>query len=252
MQMEMTKHAEIYFREGCGRCPKGGTPQCKVHRWTLELALLRAWMRDMDYTEECKWGVPCYTHQGRNLVILSALQDAVVLSFLEGFALKDPYGLLNKAGPNSVRDRVIRWNSLPALKAAEQNVKSLLKQHIESSKKLHEESSNKSSKGSPKNSSKGSPKNSSKGSPKNSSKKYTNKSDQKPNVSTEGVPDYPKELVDYLKEHPEIAVAFESLTPGRRRGYLLHFAGAIQSATRLRRILAAIPLIQAGKGMQGR
>jgi uncharacterized protein YdeI (YjbR/CyaY-like superfamily) len=190
----------------------------------------------MDYTEECKWGVPCYTHQGRNLVILSALQDAVVLSFLEGFALKDPYGLLNKAGPNSVRDRVIRWNSLPALKAAEQNVKSLLKQHIESSKKLHEEFSNKSSKGSPK----------------NSSKKYTNKSDQKPNVSTEGVPDYPKELVDFLKEHPEIAVAFESLTPGRRRGYLLHFAGAIQSATRLRRILAAIPLIQAGKGMQGR
>lgn len=51
-------------------------------------------------------------------------------------------------------------------------------------------------------------------------------------------------------ENPDIAEAFEALTPGRRRGYLLHIAGAAQAATRLRRIESAVPKILAGKGMQ--
>lgn len=29
----MTKNAETFFSEGCGRCALGGTPECKVHRW---------------------------------------------------------------------------------------------------------------------------------------------------------------------------------------------------------------------------
>lgn len=214
----MTREANVYFVEGCGRCPKGGSAQCKVHRWAEELAVLRRWMKEMAFTEECKWGVPCYTHQGRNLVLLSSLQDAVVLSFLEGSALSDPYGLLRKAGPNSVRDRVIRWKSMGELQQSEHQVKSLLEQHIKLSK--HSVVGASPGAGS--------------------------------SLPTEGTPDYPRELVEFLKENPAIAVAFESLTPGRRRGFLLHFVGAAQSATRMRRILAAVPLIQAGKGMQGR
>ncbi len=206
----MTKDASLFFLEGCGRCPKGGTPECKVHRWTTELALLRGWILTLDFKEECKWGVPCYTYQGRNMVMLSALKDHVVLSFLEGSSLEDHSGLLQKAGPNSVRDRIIRWNSLQGLKDSENQVKSLLNQH-----------------------------------------QFNNpKSTKGISPSPEGTPEYPLELQVFLKENPEIAQAFEALTPGRRRGYLLHIAGASQAATRLRRIQTAVPKILAGKGMQ--
>lgn len=59
----------------------------------------------------------------------------------------------------------------------------------------------------------------------------------------------PSELQKTFKETPAIQKAFESLTPGRQRGYLLHFSSAKQTSTRLARIQKCIPLILAGKGM---
>ena len=231
----MTKDVNAYFESGCGRCPKGGTPACKVHRWDRELALLRSWILETGLVEECKWGVPCYTQNGRNLVMLSALKDACVLSFLEGASLKDATGLLEKPGPNSVRDRVIRWRSWEALQGAEVVVKELLQQHINGIPSAQG--------GSP--SAQGVQSRRTKGSPKKESH-----SPEKGSGSTEGTPDYPAELQTYMQAHPDFAHAFEALTPGRRRGYLLHFSGAAQSTTRLRRIETSRPKVMAGKGMQ--
>ena len=231
----MTKDVNAYFESGCGRCPKGGTPACKVHRWDRELALLRSWILETGLVEECKWGVPCYTQNGRNLVMLSALKDACVLSFLEGASLKDATGLLEKPGPNSVRDRVIRWRSWEALQGAEVVVKKLLQQHINGNPSAK--------RGSP--SAQGVQSRKTKGSPKKESH-----SPEKGSGSTEGTPDYPLELQTFMQAHPDFAQAFEALTPGRRRGYLLHFSGAAQSTTRLRRIETSRPKVMAGKGMQ--
>lgn len=64
--------------------------------------------------------------------------------------------------------------------------------------------------------------------------------------------DYPEELIDRLDREPAFRAAFEALTPGRRRGWVLHFAGAKQPATRVSRIGKAAPRILAGKGMQDR
>lgn len=64
--------------------------------------------------------------------------------------------------------------------------------------------------------------------------------------------DYPEELADRLDGDPEFRAAFEALTPGRRRGWVLHFSSAKQSATRTSRIDKAAPKILAGKGMQDR
>lgn len=63
---------------------------------------------------------------------------------------------------------------------------------------------------------------------------------------------YPDELVDRLDSDSEFRNAFEALTPGRRRGWVLHFGGAKQSATRSARIEKAAPLVLAGKGMHDR
>lgn len=47
---------------------------------------------------------------------------------------------------------------------------------------------------------------------------------------------YPEELITALEQDPELQMAFEALTPGRRRGYALFFADAKQAATRQARI----------------
>ena len=59
----------------------------------------------------------------------------------------------------------------------------------------------------------------------------------------------PDELEDQFKENDAFKNAFESLTPGRQKGYLLHFANAKQSTTRANRIIQAIPRILNGKGL---
>ncbi len=64
--------------------------------------------------------------------------------------------------------------------------------------------------------------------------------------------DYPEELADRLDGDPDFRAAFEALTPGRQRGWVLHFSGAKQSATRASRIEKAAPRILAGKGMHDR
>lgn len=62
--------------------------------------------------------------------------------------------------------------------------------------------------------------------------------------------DVPEEFQQKLNENPTLNTAFEALTPGRKRGYLLHFSGAKQSKTRMRRVEKYIPKILDGKGLQ--
>lgn len=59
----------------------------------------------------------------------------------------------------------------------------------------------------------------------------------------------PEELTKVLKGDRRLAKAFDSLTPGRRRAYVMHFASAKQSKTRSARITKLIPRILAGKGL---
>lgn len=61
--------------------------------------------------------------------------------------------------------------------------------------------------------------------------------------------DLPEELTQILQKNRKLAKAFKSLTPGRQRAYVLHFAGAKQSQTRTARIEKCIPKILAGRGM---
>jgi len=62
----------------------------------------------------------------------------------------------------------------------------------------------------------------------------------------------PEELTQMLKKDRKLAKAFAALTPGRQRGYVLHFTAAKQAQTRIARIEKAIPRILAGKGFQDR
>jgi len=107
-----TTGVDAYLKYGCGRCALYQTPQCKVHAWTAPLIALRALLSATPLRETVKWGAPCYTLGGKNVVMLSALKGCCVLSFFKGAAMEDPTGALESPGPNSQHARQLRFKSL--------------------------------------------------------------------------------------------------------------------------------------------
>jgi uncharacterized protein YdeI (YjbR/CyaY-like superfamily) len=75
---------------------------------------------------------------------------------------------------------------------------------------------------------------------------YAEKGLKAPKV--DNVPDMPEELADALDSDPELAEAFEALTPGRQKSYLINLNGAKQAQTRVNRIAKFRDKIIAGKG----
>jgi uncharacterized protein YdeI (YjbR/CyaY-like superfamily) len=98
---------DAYLAEGCGRCSLYATPDCKVHAWARELEQLRRILLACGLTEEVKWKVPCYTSQGRNIVLLTAFKDYACLSFFKGALLRDEAGLLQAPGEHSQAVRLM-------------------------------------------------------------------------------------------------------------------------------------------------
>lgn len=206
----MNPQIDHYLRDGCGRCPLGGTPDCKVHNWPQELKKLRTIVLDCGLTEELKWGVPCYTFQNNNILIVSALKDYCTLSFFKGALLSDTKGILQKPGENTQAARLIKFTSPSAITAMEDILKAYIFEAIEVEKAGLEV------------------------------------------VFKKNTEPFPKELENKLAEDPAFKAAFEALTPGRQRGYVLHFSQPKQSTTRESRIEKCIPKIMEGKGFNDR
>src|SRR6266496_3841791 len=59
----------------------------------------------------------------------------------------------------------------------------------------------------------------------------------------------PEELKNKLDDIPALKAAFDALTPGRQRGYILYFSGAKQSKTRESRVEKCVRQILKGKGL---
>ena len=106
-----TTSADAYLQDGCGRCDRYRTPDCKVHLWTEPLQALRALLLATELTEEMKWGSPCYTLGGENVAMLTAFKERCALSFFQGALLSDAEGLLQAPGPNSRSVRLLPFTS---------------------------------------------------------------------------------------------------------------------------------------------
>lgn len=198
-----------YLAEGCGRCPLGGTPDCKVHAWQPELRALRRIALSCGLREEVKWGVPCYTFEGNNVLIVSAFKDHASLSFFKGALLEDPLGLLQKPGENSQAARVFRLSDAQALAELEPALKAYIFEAIE-----------------------------------------VERAGLRVDFKAKDTLLLPDELLQKFEEDPAFQAAFEALTPGRQRGYVLHISAAKQSKTRAARVEKCAPRIFEGKGMQ--
>jgi uncharacterized protein YdeI (YjbR/CyaY-like superfamily) len=83
-----------------------------AEQWQEELEQLRAILLDCPLTEEVKWGKPCYTFEGSNVVILQSFKKYCALLFFKGVLMSDPEGILVKTGENTRVGRQIRFTSV--------------------------------------------------------------------------------------------------------------------------------------------
>ena len=203
----MNPEIDSYLQEGCGRCSLVGTPNCKVHTWQEELRYLRQLVLSCGLTEELKWKVPCYTHNGHTIVMVVAFKESATLSFFKGALLKDEHGILEKPGKNSQAGRVVRFTQVEEIAALEDVLKAYIFEAIEADEK-----------------------------------------GLKVNFKNISEYDVPEEFQERLDTDTDLKEAFEALTPGRQKGYLLYFAGAKQSKTRASRVEKYIPKILKGLG----
>ena len=80
--------------------------------WPEEMTALRPVLLETGLIEEIKWRLPCYTHRGKNVVIMQEMKDFLSLMFFKGALLADPDGLLEEQGPNSRAARRLTFTSV--------------------------------------------------------------------------------------------------------------------------------------------
>lgn len=105
----MIEDIEDYFAKGCGRCDRFATADCSTRRWNDGLRDLRRIALVAGLRETVKWGHPCYTHAGRNILILGAFRQDFRLNFFDAALLKDPENILERQGPNTTHPGMIRF-----------------------------------------------------------------------------------------------------------------------------------------------
>jgi len=84
----------------------------KARKWQEELERLRMIVLDCGLTEELKWGVPCYTFQKSNIVLIHAFKEYCALLFFKGALLNDANGILIQQTKNVQSARQIRFTNV--------------------------------------------------------------------------------------------------------------------------------------------
>ena len=181
----------------------------KDTKWQEAYERLRMIVLDCGLTEELKWGHPCYTLEGNNVVLIHGFKDYCALLFHKGALLKDPRKILIQQTENVQAARQIRFKHVDQIVDMESTLKSYVKDAIK-----------------------------------------IEKAGVKVPLKKTSEFKMPIEFKNVLEATPALKKAFYALTPGRQRGYLLHFSSAKQSKTREARIEKCMPQILKGKGLE--
>jgi uncharacterized protein YdeI (YjbR/CyaY-like superfamily) len=107
----------------------------KNKRWQEEIEALRAIVLNCDLNEELKWGCPCYTFNGKNIVLIHVFKEYCALLFFKGALLKDPNGVLIQQTANVQVPRQARFTNLQEVIKRKSILKKYIKEAIEIEKK---------------------------------------------------------------------------------------------------------------------
>ncbi|WP_424961378.1 YdeI/OmpD-associated family protein [Ekhidna sp.] len=183
----------------------------KDTQWKEAYAQLRQIALDCELTEELKWGCPCYTFKGKNIVLIHGFKEYCAYLFHKGALLNDSEKILIQQTENVQSARQARFTNVKEIIDQADLLRAYIYEAIE-----------------------------------------VEKAGLKVEMKKTDEFAMPVELENIFQEDPDFKAAFESLTPGRQRGYHLHFSQAKQSATRTSRIEKAMPKIFEGKGWNER
>jgi uncharacterized protein YdeI (YjbR/CyaY-like superfamily) len=110
---------------------KANLPAGEAGKWQEEFEKLRMILLDCQLTEELKWGVPCYTFQKSNIVLIHGFKEYCALLFFKGALLHDAQGILIKQTENVQAGRQIRFTNVQEIGAMETILKAYINEAIE-------------------------------------------------------------------------------------------------------------------------
>jgi len=177
--------------------------------WQKEMRKLRTIVLGCDLDEELKWGVPCYTFNNSNVVLIHAFKEYCALLFIKGALLGDEQGILIQQTKNVQAARQVRFTSVGQITKMKALLQAYIAQAIE-----------------------------------------VEKAGVKVAFKDVEEFDIPEEFQHKINANPALKKAFDALTPGRRKAYLLHFSAPKQSKTRVSRIEKCLQQIVDGKGLK--
>src|SRR3954470_21677667 len=96
-------------------------------RWEAEIAAMRRVLAGFAMKEECKWGKPTYTVDGKNVVIMQGFKEYFALGFFQGALLKDPKKVLVQLGQVQA-GRVMKFGSVKEIAAKAPTIKAYVRE----------------------------------------------------------------------------------------------------------------------------
>lgn len=102
----------------------------KAKKWKEEIELLRTIVLDCHLAEELKWGCPCYTHEGSNIVLIHVFKEYCALLLFKGVLLKDPKGILIQQTENVQAARQIRFTSVAQITKLKATIKAYIMEAV--------------------------------------------------------------------------------------------------------------------------
>jgi len=103
----------------------------RTEKWFEEFEKLRMIALDCPLVEELKWGVPCYTFQKSNVVLIHGFKEYCALLFVKGALMKDSDGLLIQQTDNVQAARQIRFTNVGEIREKEAALKKYILEAIE-------------------------------------------------------------------------------------------------------------------------
>jgi len=182
----------------------------KATKWKNEFEKLRMIVLDCGLTEELKWGHPCYAFEKGNIVLIHGFKDYCALLFFKGALLKDARGILIQQTKNVQAARQVRFTHVGEISKMEKILKAYIHQAIEVEEAGLKVPAKKTSEFTI---------------PEEFQKKFS------------------------AKDGRALKTAFEALTPGRQRAYILYFSALKQSKTRESRVEKYVQQILKKKGL---
>ncbi len=104
-------------------------------QYPRETEALQEIAKSCGLTEKIKWGKPCFTLEGKNIVLIQRFNQYIALMFFKGALLKDPGNLLSRVGEHMQAPRQLRFETVAEIERLRSTIKAYIQEAIQLEKK---------------------------------------------------------------------------------------------------------------------